>query len=102
MVVIGAERAKSLAEIVKLLPHSGFAVVVQCHADEPALDMLSPVSSLPVSEARGRVRLERDQVFLIPHECDARFQRDELIVVPGIYPRAPIDKLLRSLAAEPR
>jgi len=98
--VIGAARAQPLEDVVKALPRGGFAVVVQCHADAAALDVLRPISSLPISEARGRVRLERDQVFVIPHECDGVFHRDELVVVPGAEPRAPIDKLLRSLADE--
>jgi two-component system CheB/CheR fusion protein len=98
--VIGAANAKPLEEVVSVLPRSGFAVVVQCHADAAALATLAPVSSLPISEARGRVRLERDQVFVIPHECDGMFQHGELVVVPSVHPRAPIDKLLRSLADE--
>jgi two-component system, chemotaxis family, CheB/CheR fusion protein len=98
--VIGAANAAPLEEVVRVLPRSGFAVVVQCHADAAALEVLKPISSLPISEARGRVRLERDQVLVIPHECDGMFQHGELLVVPSATPRAPIDKLLRSLADE--
>jgi two-component system CheB/CheR fusion protein len=55
---------------------------------------------MAIQVARGRVRLEPDRVLVVPADCDAVFQRDELVVTEGGRPRAPLDRLLRSLADE--
>ena len=95
--MIAAETAPPLAQIVEALPErSGFALVAMCPTD--ATDQLRRVSALPVTEAHGRLRLEVDRLFVIPPNCDGAFHRDELVVMPAGDPRAPIDKLLRSLA----
>jgi two-component system CheB/CheR fusion protein len=95
--VIAAETAQPLAQIVETLPErSGFALVTVCPAD--AVDVLRRVSALPITEARGRIRLEADHMFVIPPDCEGAFHRDELVVMAAGEPRAPIDKLLRSLA----
>ncbi len=96
--MIGAETAASLAPILASLPaRRGLAVVVHGPADAATLAATSP---FPITEARGRVRLEPDRVYTIPPACDGTFQRGELVVVEGAGPRAPVDRLLRSLAEE--
>src|SRR4051794_31092569 len=98
--VIGADSAGPLEQVVKTLPErSGFAVVVLCKSENTA-DTLRATSSFPIVEVHGRTRIEADRLFVVPSNCDAAFQRDDLVVGPGSEPRAPIDRLLRSLAEE--
>lgn len=95
--VIAATTATPVAELIRALPQrSGLAVVVVCDAE--AAGVLRPVSALPVAEARGRVQLEPDHVFVIPPGWEGMFQRAELVTMQADVPQAPIDKLLRSLA----
>jgi two-component system CheB/CheR fusion protein len=99
--VIAAHTAPPIAQVLRALPDGGgFAVVVQCAADPAITESLRPFTALPITEARGRIRLEPNRVFAIAHDHDAGFQRNELVVARASEPRAPVDKLLRSLADE--
>jgi two-component system CheB/CheR fusion protein len=99
--VIAAGTVDSIAQIIRALPeHSGLALVTVCDSQPDGAPALPQGSALPVTEARGRIRLEPNRVFMIPTGCEAAFQRDELVVVQAGEPQALIDKLLRSLADE--
>ncbi|HET9625566.1 MAG TPA: CheR family methyltransferase [Kofleriaceae bacterium] len=99
IVVIGAERAAPIAEVVRSLPaRPGFALVVTCHGDADLARTLES-TRFPVVEARGgHLALEANRVYAVPADCEGRFQRGELIVSAVGEPRTPIDRLLRSLA----
>jgi len=109
--VIGAETPGDFEQVLRALPQrSGLALVALGRgasgagtgtgAGAGAGDGRPARSALPIIQARGRVRLEPDRVFLIPADAEAAFQRDELVVTEVREPRAPLDKLLRSLADE--
>jgi two-component system, chemotaxis family, CheB/CheR fusion protein len=101
VVVIATRAAEPVAQIVRRLPeHSGLTLVMH-HDGEPD-GALQPTSAFPITEARGRIRLEPNRLFVIPAGWEAAFQRDELVVMQpqSDAPRAPVDKLLRSLADE--
>jgi two-component system CheB/CheR fusion protein len=101
VVVIAGETASSIAQILSAWPeHSGFAVIVLSPTASGVAKLLGSQSSLPVAEARGRIRLEPDRVLVIPPDCEATFQRNELVISRASEPRLPVDKLLRSLAEE--
>jgi len=96
---MGAETAAPLEEVVRTLrPQVGFALVVVCPGDPQVAAILRAQSALPVVEVRERVQLEADRVFVVPADCEATLQRGELLVMNTNQPRAPIDRLLRSLA----
>jgi two-component system, chemotaxis family, CheB/CheR fusion protein len=98
--VIVAATAQPITRILQALPEgSGFAVVARCDSGAEPAGAWHPASVHPVTEARGRIRLEPNRVFVIPLGHDAAFHQDELVVMQAGEPRAPIDKLLRSLAA---
>jgi two-component system CheB/CheR fusion protein len=97
--VLAAGTPGPLAQLLQMLPErSGFALIAVCQAD--VADALRAASTLPISLAHGRTRLEPNGVFVIPPDHEGVFQRDELLVMPAREPSAPLDKLLRSLADE--
>ena len=101
IVVVGAEDEARLGSVLRgVPPGSGFAVVAMCRAAIPAGDKAPAISALPLVRERGRIRLEPDRVYLVPPDSEAAFERDDLIVTRISEPRAPLDKLLRSLAEE--
>ncbi|HEY0477341.1 MAG TPA: CheR family methyltransferase, partial [Kofleriaceae bacterium] len=79
---------------------TGFAFVAVCRSAAPAAPGVPSSTGMSIQVARGRVRLEPDRVLVVPPDCDAVFQRDELVVTEGGQPRAPLDRILRSLAEE--
>lgn len=100
-VVIGAGTVEPLQHVVPTLrPRSGFALVIACPGDLHAAATLRPLCPLPITEVRDRVQLEPDHVFVVPADRDGSFERGELLVMTAGEPRAPIDRLLRSLADE--
>jgi two-component system CheB/CheR fusion protein len=92
---------KSLKPLVSTLrKHNGFAVVISCPGESDIAATLRPISALPVIEVNERARLEPDRIFVVPSHCDAAFHRGELRALTPNEPRAPIDRLLRSLTDE--
>ena len=99
--VIAAGAVDSIAQIVRALPaQSGLALVTLSDSQPDAAGGLPQAPAFPATEARGRIRLEPNRLFMIPTGCEGTFHRDELVVVPAGEPWAPVDKLLRSLADE--
>jgi two-component system CheB/CheR fusion protein len=97
--VIAAETAETVAQIVKTLPeHSGLTLVALCDSRAEVVGVLRSSAAFPITLARGRIRLEPNQMFVIPHGCEGVFDGGELVAVQAGEPRAPVDKLLRSLA----
>jgi two-component system, chemotaxis family, CheB/CheR fusion protein len=98
-VVIGAQTARPLQQVVRTLAErGGFALVVACPGDRDVAAMLRPHSVLPVTEVHERAQLEPDRLYVVPSDHDGAFHRGELHVTSAREPRAPIDRLLRSLA----
>jgi two-component system CheB/CheR fusion protein len=99
--VIGADTEGPLEAMLQTVPpRSGLALVALCRTVAPSTDALQASSALPVMVVAGRIRLEPDRVFVVPPDCEAVFQRGELVAIQVGAPQAPLDKLLRSLAAE--
>ncbi|HSR96079.1 MAG TPA: CheR family methyltransferase [Kofleriaceae bacterium] len=99
--MIGAETAGPVEQVVRTLPErGGFALVIACTGDRNVAATLRSHSALPITEVRERAQLEPDRVFVIPDDCEGAFQRGELLVMGSTDPRAPIDRLLRSLVDE--
>ena len=99
--VIVAATAHSISQILRTFPEgSGLALVVRCDAEAQAAEILRGSSALPVTEVRGRSRIEANRVFVIPSGCDGAFRNDGLVVVQAGDPRNAVDKLLRSLGDE--
>jgi two-component system CheB/CheR fusion protein len=98
-VVIGAETVDPLKHVIPTLrERNGFALVIACPGDQEAAATLRSISALPVIEVRERVQLEPDRIFVVPAYCDGAFLRGDLLSFTANEPRAPIDRLLRSLA----
>lgn len=96
--MIGAQTARPLQQVVRTLPaRGGFALVVTCPGDRDVAAMLRPHSVLPITEVRERAQLEPDRLYVVPSGHDGAFHRGELLVTTAREPRAPIDRLLRSL-----
>ena len=99
--VVGAGAIEPVQAFVRALPaRAGLAVVVVCDVEADAARTLGRASTLPITEVRGRVALEPNRVFVVPRNLEATIDRNELVVTPIQGPRAPLDKLLRSLAEE--
>ena len=99
--VVGAGALEPLQALVRGLPaRAGFAVVVVCDAEPDAARVLGRSSTFPIIEARGRIALEPNRMFVVPRDCEAAIHRNDLVVAPTTGPRAALDKLLRSLAEE--
>jgi two-component system CheB/CheR fusion protein len=97
-VVIGAQTARPVEQVVRTLPtRGGFALVIACPGDRDVAATLRPHSVLPITEVRERVQLEPDRLYVVPAGHDGAFHRGELLVTSAREPRAPIDRLLRSL-----
>ncbi|HEX4419370.1 MAG TPA: chemotaxis protein CheB, partial [Kofleriaceae bacterium] len=97
--VIGAGGPMAVEQLFQSLPpRCGFAIVVACPAEPALAARLRPRAPMPVIAARGTMALEPDQIYIVPADCEAAFQRGELVVAAMSARPAPIDRLLRSLA----
>jgi chemotaxis methyl-accepting protein methylase len=85
---------------------SGCALLVVQHLDPThktvLASLLQSATPLPVMEARSRMRLRADTVYVIPPNKNMSVQRGTVVLSPQeptVGPRLPIDFLFHSLAA---
>jgi len=86
---------------------SGCALLVVQHLDPThktvLASLLQSATPMPVMEARSRMRLRADTVYVIPPNKNMSVQRGALVLSPQeptAGPRLPIDFLFHSLAAD--
>ncbi len=110
VVGIGASAGglEALEQFLKKVPRqSGMAYVVVQHLDPThkgmLVELLGRVSAIPVLQARDRMPVEPDHVYVIPPNRDLSLLHGELHLVPQASPRGlnlPIDFFFRSLAED--
>jgi two-component system CheB/CheR fusion protein len=110
IVGIGASAGglEALQEFFKRVPaHSGMAFVVIQHLDPTnkgmMVELLQRSSVLPVVQAKDRVKVEVEHVYVIPPNHDLSILHGTLHLLPKASPRGlnlPIDFFLRSLAED--
>ncbi|WP_343730773.1 chemotaxis protein CheB [Duganella sp.] len=95
--------------LASLPPASGFAFVIVQHlgADHPGLlvEVLAPMTPMPVRELTDSMSLQADHVYVIPPERDIAFERGRFAVLPASGARGhrlPIDYFFRALAQQCR
>ena len=99
--VLGGHDPQVLHKVITGVPEGeGIALVVACPAGNGDLAGMLRDGSRQVTEVRGRARMERDCVFLVPAGHTGWFQRSELFTEPDPDAVAPIDRLLRTAADE--
>ena len=86
---------------------SGLAFVVVQHLDPTHKgimpELLQRITSMPVSQARDRMRVKPNAVYVIPPNSDLSILRGALYLLPPSKPRGlrlPIDFFFRSLARD--
>ena len=103
--------AGGLEALEKLLSHvpagSGMAFVIVQHLDPVHVsalpELLQRVTTLPVVEAKHRMAVKPDCVYIIPPNKDLSLLRGKLHLSPPVAPRGlrlPIDSFLRTLAED--
>jgi two-component system CheB/CheR fusion protein len=109
IVAIGASAGgvEAITELVKNLPvNSGMAFVYIQHLDpthkSQMPDILSRVTKMQIQTARERMRVDPDNIYLIPHDQNLTIVDGMLKLTPRQKGRPvinmPIDKFFRSLA----
>jgi two-component system, chemotaxis family, CheB/CheR fusion protein len=110
--VVGVGASAGGLEVFKLLlahlpPDSGLAIVFVQHLDSKheslLADILSRATTMPVADAADGMLVEANHVYVMPANADLTIVRGALRLVartesPGAH--MPIDRFLRSLAAE--
>lgn len=89
----------------QVTPDSGMAYVVILHLspdyDSQLTEILQRVARIPVTKVVERVRVEANQVYVVPPDEHLQMDADHLIVLPNARPedrQAPVDIFLRTLA----
>jgi two-component system, chemotaxis family, CheB/CheR fusion protein len=108
MVGIGASAGgiRALQQFFSAAPRDGriaYIVILHLSPDHEShlAEVLQGVSSLPVKQVRERVRVEFDNVYVVPPNCRLTIANDHIEVSAVASPeerRAPIDLFLRNLA----
>jgi chemotaxis response regulator CheB len=101
---------EALEELFRTVPpKSGLAFVVVQHLDPHhkgmPVELLQRSTSLEVLQARGRLRVEADKIYVIPPDRDLSILHGVLHLFPPAAPRGfrmPIDFFLWSLATDQR
>ncbi len=101
--VVGGQDPAALSEFVSGLPAApGIAVIVACSDVAETGDLvaiLRAVSALPVTDVRGRQRLEHDHVFVVPRGYTASVHDHEVVLGDDAHRSGALDALLRSVAS---
>jgi two-component system, chemotaxis family, CheB/CheR fusion protein len=96
---MGAATAEPLEHVIRSMrPHGGFGLVITCPGEPQLAARLRNLSALPVVEVRDRAQIEADRVYVVPAISEGTFHSGELLVTTMGEARAPIDRLLRSMA----
>lgn len=112
IVAIGASAGglEALERFLKQVPaKSGMALVVIQHLDPDYKGMLPEllqrVTTMPVTQARNRLKVRPDSVYVIPPNHDLSILHDTLYLLDPVAPRGlrlPIDFFFRALADDRR
>ncbi|MDQ3296252.1 MAG: PAS domain-containing protein [Myxococcota bacterium] len=97
--IMGGEDVRSITAVVRAMHEQvGFAVVIATPLERELVEALRPVSSLPIIDVDGEVRLEHGRIFIVPSRHDVTV-RDQMIVVNrSVTSGGTLDRLLRSAA----